>query len=73
MEEMTFTESCEELVKIIQANELDFIETYAHMIAEFVIANEAGETPKMALALAKDAPDKADRDMAEIDSKEQEG
>ncbi len=60
-EEMTLTESCGEMAKIIQADEHDFIETYSLMLAVFINALEDGETPRMALALAKDAPAAADR------------
>jgi len=62
-EEMTFMEACEGLAVIIQAGEHPHIETYSLMIAGFIGAIENDETPKMALALAKDSPDRIDREI----------
>lgn len=62
-EEMSYSESCEELVKVIQAGEHEYTTPYVLMLATFIDALENDETPRMALALAKDAPAAADRDM----------
>ena len=61
--EMEFSEACDKLAEIIQANERGYIEVYGMMIASFVCACEEGETPRMALAIAKDSPNAADREM----------
>jgi len=60
-EEMSFTEACAELAVVIQAKEHEHIDTYALIIAEFIESIENGETPRMALALAKDKPASIDR------------
>jgi len=63
-EEMTFSEACEGLAVVIQAKEHPHIDIYALMIAEFMASIDNGETPKMALALAKDEPARIDREAA---------
>lgn len=66
-EEMEFSEACDKLAELIQANKLGYTESYGLMISTFVNACENGETPRMALVLAKDAPNEADRVMEQFE------
>lgn len=53
-EDINLSEACDELVKIIQAGN-EYPESYALMLMTFTNEIDAGETSRMALALAKKA------------------